>query len=210
MTADDRVRWDTIYRDLAKKPYPPPDPILLEYTPIVRDDVPQHALDVAGGVGQNGLWLAEQGYITDIVDVSRVALYRARVEMTVRNLRNINLLQIDLDHADLKRHFYDVVCVFRFLKRDTLPAIREAVKPGGRLIYETYNLSYLARVPEFNPRFLLESNELLEYFQGWNILHHEEFEHLTRLVAVRPPESESITCAKVNRPRKDTTTKFEW
>ena len=196
MAAEDRVRWDEIYRTFARQPYPAPDPFLLEHTPIITTDTEYYALDLAGGMGQNGLWLAEQGYITDVMDISRVALYRARVEMTVRNLRNVNLLQVDIDTLDLHPYHYDIVCVFRYLRRDTLPAIRQAVKPGGRVIYESYNLEYLTHVPEFNTRFLLQHNELLDNFQGWEVVAHEEDEHITRLTAIRPEESESVVKAR--------------
>ncbi|MEQ8676941.1 MAG: methyltransferase domain-containing protein [Aggregatilineales bacterium] len=215
MSTQDRVRWDTIYRKVARKPYPAPDPILLEYTPAVPQAEERHALDLAAGVGQNGLWLAEQGYVTDVMDISRVALYRARVEMTIRNLRNVNLLQIDLDELELESYYYDQVCVFRYLKRDSLPAIRDSVKPGGRIIYETYNLHYLTLVPEFNTKFLLQEHELLDGFKGWNILCHEESDHVTRLVAVRPEDTDSIAHARSSRSRhqkeaerKDSN--FEW
>ncbi len=218
MSAEDRARWDNIHRKASRKAYPDPDPILLEYTPAVPADEERHALDLAAGVGQNGLWLASQGYITDIMDISRVALYRARVEMTLRNLRNINLLQVDLDDVRLEGYYYDVVCVFRYLKRDALPAIRETVKPGGRIIYESYNLGYLTLVPEFNAKFLLHEEELAENFDGWEILCNETVDHITRLVAVRPEnpeENEAIAHAHQSRSKareeaskKDTS--FEW
>lgn len=187
MAADDRVRWDEIYRRSTDKPYPPPDPFLYEYTPPVAPGEERRALDLAAGLGQNGLWLAEQGYIVDITDVSRVALKRARDEMNARRLRNVNLLQLDLDDFDPEPYTYDLVCVFRYLKRDALPAIRSAVKPGGRIIYESYNLNYLRRVPGFNVRFLLQPGELVENFAGWQIIANRDDDYITRMVAVRPP-----------------------
>lgn len=85
MATQDRVRWDTIYRDRAERPLPPTAPLLLEYTPPVTASPPR-ALDFACGLGQNGLWLAEQGYIVDLMDISRVALNRAQAEMVRRGV----------------------------------------------------------------------------------------------------------------------------
>ena len=113
MAAEDRIRWDGIFRQRVSQPYPPADPLLLQYAPPPGDD-DARALDLAAGVGQNGLWLAQEGYTVDIIDISRIALRRALSEQTMRNLRNVNLLQMDVDDLRLDAKRYDVVCVFRY------------------------------------------------------------------------------------------------
>lgn len=199
MTAEDRIRWDAIYRADESRPYPAPDPLLFESVPEPDHDQAR-ALDFAGGVGQNGLWLAERGYTVDIVDVSRVALNRARKEMAARNLRQVNLLQLDVDVLIDDLHLrtgeagrtgqalseYDVVVVFRYLKRAMFPVLRDLVKPGGRVVYETFNRRYLQIVPQFNVEFLLGDGELPVAFPGWQVLHHSEDDHRTQFVAVKP------------------------
>jgi len=185
MSARDRVRWDDIYREREGQPFPAPDPLLFQYTPIPEPGQDWRALDLAGGFGQNGLWLAAQGYVVDVMDISRVALLRGKAEMTRRNLRSLNFLQVDLDSATLETNHYDLICVFRYLKRDLFPQLREAVRPGGRVIYETFNLRYLNLVPQFNREFLLAPGELAGYFSGWNFLYNTEEQHISRLVAVK-------------------------
>lgn len=186
MSAKDRVRWDTYFRQTASQPYPAPDPLLLQFTPTATPDA--RALDLCGGLGQNGLWLAGEGYNVDVMDISRVALNRARTEMMLRNLRSVNLLPIDVDGLWLDANSYDLICVFRYLRRDWFEMLKAAIKPGGRLIYETYNRRYLEIVPGFNPAFLLAPNELCEYFRDWQLFHWEEDGHNTRMVAIRPEE----------------------
>lgn len=186
MTHDDRTRWDAIYRQRNHMPFPEPDPFLFEYTPPVDPRQPKRALDLAGGMGQNGLWLAGQGYTVDVMDISRMALMRGRQEMINRELRSINFLLVDLDAADLEENYYDLVCVFRYLKRDLFPHIRACVRPGGRVIYETYNTRYLEIVPAFNRAFLLEPGELAATFSGWKHLHAADAQHLSRLAALKP------------------------
>ena len=187
MASEDRVRWDTIFRERRTQIYPAPDPILLEYTPPIlpQDELPR-ALDLAAGLGQNGMWLAEQGYQTDIMDISRVALERAKQEMSIRNLRNVNLLQMDIDDLELEQNSYDLICVFRYLKRSTFGLLKMATRRGGRVIYETFNLRYLEQVPQFNKKFLLKDHELYDVFSDWQILSHEEETHISRIVAVKP------------------------
>ena len=182
MSAADRQRWDEHYRH--RSDYPDPDPLLLLYTPSADDQA--HALDLAGGMGQNALWLAEQGYTVDLMDISRVALVRAQRQMAARGLRRVNMFQVDFDQVQLNPDTYDLVCVFRYWNRWLLPQIRAAVKPGGRIIYETFNSGYLALRPDFNPEYLLESGELLGSFGDWRVIHHDELSTTSQVVAVKP------------------------
>ncbi len=189
MSVQDRARWDRIYRKRSQADYPPPDPLLLQFTPAAPDPAEAHpprALDLAGGVGQNSLWLAEQGYVVDLMDISRVALRRAQAEMAMRNVRGVNLLQIDVDELALDPGAYDLVAVFRYLKRNLYSLMKLATCAGGRVIYETYNVRYLSLVPDFNREFLLELGELRQVFSDWQQLYYDEENHITRLVAVKP------------------------
>jgi tellurite methyltransferase len=188
MSGQDRVRWDEVYRENAVEGYPPPDPILYEYAPPVNADDEHRALDLAAGVGQNGLWLAEQGYVVDLLDISRIGLLRAQTEAGERGLRNINLLPVDFDDYELEANRYDLVCVFRYLKRDFFSQIRRSVRPGGRVIYVTFNRRYLDVVPGFNSAFLLEIGELAGYFADWKVVHNWEENHISRVVAIKPEE----------------------
>lgn len=185
MTAGDRIRWDQIYREKSNG-FPPPDPLLFEFTPPLAENDEQRALDLASGIGQNGLWLAAQGYTVDMIDVSRVALLRAQDEMGKRQLRNVNLYQADLDSYEFSTAAYDLVCVFRYLQRDLFPQLRTCVRPGGRILYETFNTRYRDAVPDFNPAFLLEVGELAGYFADWKILHNNDGKHMSSLVAIKP------------------------
>jgi len=188
MALEDRLRWDALYQTRSGEPYPAPDPLLLTSVPPVPAGLsePPRALDIAAGRGQNGLWLAEQGYAVDLMDISRVGLLHARAEMTARNLRNVNLLQVDLDVVELGTERYQIICGFRFLKRHLFPQFRRALLVGGRLIYETFNQRYAAIRPPFKPDYLLEVGELAALFSDWTILHYEEEAHITRLVALKP------------------------
>ncbi len=185
MSAHDRLRWDNTYREKGERAYPDPDPLLYPFAPPLREASSASALDLACGLGQNGLWLAEQGYVVDLVDVSRVALRRAQAEAAHRGLRRVNFFQLDLDNAHLEQE-YDLICVFRFLSRDLIPQIRAQVRPGGRVIYQTFNIRYLTLKPDIHPDFLLGIGELAGFFGDWKILHHSEPEHISQVVALKP------------------------
>lgn len=186
MASSDRIGWDAVYRERMKDDYPDPDPLLYQFTPPLRMPNSASALDVAAGVGQNGLWLAAQGYIVDLVEISRVALTRAREEAARRDLRSVNFFQLDLDDGGLETATYDLACVFRYLSRSLMPQIRAAVKPGGRIIYQTFNKRYLEIKPDMNPAYLLSPGELAGFFGDWRVVHHREADHVSQIVAIKP------------------------
>jgi len=185
MSAKDRAKWNNIYKNRAEEVYPRPDLLLLDYTPPIPVGGERRALDLAGGVGQNGLWLAEQGYVVDILDISRAALDRAHTEMAHRKIRTVNLLYVDLDQAVLSPDSYDLVCVFRYLSRPLLSNLLTAIKPGGRLIYETFNLTMLEARPDFNPSFCLSPGELAAAFPKWRVLRDADSGFWAQYVAIK-------------------------
>ena len=186
MSGQDRIHWDSVYREQTGNPYPMPDPLLYQFTPPLREDQSAAALDLACGLGQNGLWLAAQQYVVSLIDISRVALTHAQTEAAQRNLRSVNFFQLDLDSIELKNEAYDLVCVFRFLSRDLMPQIRAAIKPGGRILYQTFNTRYLTIRPNMDPDYLLGVGELVGFFGDWKVLHISEPEHISQLVAIKP------------------------
>lgn len=101
-------------------------------------------------------------------------------------MRTVNLLQIDADSVRLDESTYDLICILRFLHRDLLPQLNAAVKPGGRIIYETFNLQHLDANPDFNVDYLVQGDELKDAFKGWRILVHQHTDNITQLVAIKP------------------------
>lgn len=187
MSVAERVYWDDYYRlQRGTRDYPSPDPILFEYVPPLFETRPHRALDLACGVGQNGLWMATQGYTVDALDISRVALAVAQVQAAKRHISGINLIPSDLDDAVLERDTYDVVVIVRFIKRGLMPDIRAAVRPGGRVIYQAFNTQHLNTEPDYNPEQLLRVGELTGYFADWNLLHKANMGGISQLVAVKP------------------------
>lgn len=99
------------------------------------------ALDVAGGEGRNGLWLADRGWDATVADFSQVALDRAlriRQERTDQHgafaVRRVDVLAEPLGQQD-----YDLVVVAylqlaELQRRVALRSADEAVAPGGHLL----------------------------------------------------------------------------
>ncbi len=186
MSAKDRARWDAFYTERSREAPPEPDPLLLSYTPPLLPGEGRRALDAAGGPGQNAIWLAEQGYNVDLMDISRAALLLAQEEARRREVRTINFFQVDFDEAQLLHETYDLIVIMRFLSQPLMSQLRAATLPGGRILFETFNRGLLKFKPDFNPAYLLQRDEALGYFSDWRILHHAELSTTSQVVAVKP------------------------
>lgn len=188
MSAAERVYWDSYYRrQRGTRDYPAPDPLLFEYVPPIFEPERKHrALDLACGYGQNALWMAAQGYVTDGLDISQVALSVGHLRATRRRMQGINLIPADLDQHPLEQERYDIVVVMRFVKRGLMPDIRASVRPGGRVIYRSYNTEHLQFDPNHDPEQLLRVGELLGYFADWRVLHNKNIHGVSSLVASKP------------------------
>ncbi len=158
----------------------------MQYAPPPRSGA--RALELACGLGRDALWLAERGYTVDAFDISFTALRQARAEMLRRGLHGVNFIQVDLDEFILPCRTYDLVIVFRFLDRRLFPAIRQRVRPGGLVIYETRNIRHAERHPEAPRAHMLALGELPRYFPGWEVLVARDDEYTSAFVGRKPLE----------------------
>ncbi len=133
------------------------------------------ALDVACGMGRDSLYLARQGFRVHAVDFSTVALHeaahRAR-EMGVAD--RVSFIAADLTQFSLPRGHYDLVIGFSFWEPQLKTALRDAVRPGGFIIYETFNIWWKWTRPDVQERFLLQPGELLAWLRDWYVWAYRE------------------------------------
>jgi SAM-dependent methyltransferase len=132
----DAEGWNRRY---AKREWPPsprePWPPVVE---LISTLEPGRALDLGAGEGRNALWLAERGWRVTAVDLSRVALDRARHLAVEREL------EMDYVVADVCRYrpeagAFELVLVAYVHPeppdRESLFAgAAQAVAPGGHLL----------------------------------------------------------------------------
>ena len=84
---------------------------------------------------------------------------------------------------DLAPADYDAILVFNYLHRPLMPALRAALKPGGRLFYETFTARQAERGHPKNPAFLLKDGELPELVAPLAVLRSREGEVDGRFIA---------------------------
>jgi tellurite methyltransferase len=129
------------------------------------------AVDVACGSGRDAVHLAMLGYAVDAIDVLPDAVARA-TELAASNGVGVNGIAQDLERdPSLPRDAYALVIVFRYLQRSLSPALRDAVAPGGFVVYETFHVrNRETGRPPRSPEHLLESGELTRAFEGLEIV----------------------------------------
>ena len=133
------------------------------------------ALDVAMGEGRNAVFLAKNGFNVDGCDISEIAVKKA-LDLAKENNVKIHAFVADLETYKLPKDTYDVIACFYYLQRGLVPQMKEALKPGGMIIYETYTIENRERGFEGpkNKDYLLKPNELLDLFKDLKIIYYRE------------------------------------
>lgn len=168
----DKLFWDKRYGTEAFIYSKEPVEFLKEHIDILPKG---KALDIAMGEGRNAIFLAKNGFDVDGCDISEVAINKAQ-KLAKENNVNIRAFVADMETYKLPKNTYDVIACFYYLQRDIIPQIKEALKPGGMIIYETYTMENKERGFEGpkNKDYLLESNELLHFFTDLKIIYYRE------------------------------------
>lgn len=149
-----------------------PARFLVDSFPLLRRGT---ALDIAMGNGRNAIYLATRGFDVDGVDVDPRVVERARV--AARRLgAPIRAVVGNVEDGTyiVPIETYDLIVVFNYLHRPLLRDIRDGVKPGGIVVYQTFTFDQPRFGPPQNPRFLLRAGELRDTFADWEVLKYRE------------------------------------
>jgi len=131
-------------------------------------------LDVAMGNGRNAIYLARAGFEVEGVDMSPEAVNTAlesaqEAGVTIRT--HITDLESDFQ---IENGAYDVIICFNYLQRPLIPQIKEGLRPGGIIVYETFIVEQAQFGKPHNPDYLLKHNELLDMFREFRCLRYRE------------------------------------
>jgi SAM-dependent methyltransferase len=168
----DQKRWDERF---AKKEFAlgkEPNPFLKEHIHLLPRG---KALDIATGEGRNAVFLAQNGFDVDAVDISEKGLKKAQ-KLAREKRAKIHTFLVDLDQYQIEKERYDLIANFFFLKRRLIPRIKKGLKKGGRVIFETYLLEHrtLGVGGPKQAKYFLKPNEPLRLFKGFRILFYRE------------------------------------
>ena len=151
----------------------PAAPWLIDNIDLIPRRLP--VLDVACGRGRHALFLAREGWTVHALDRDAEAVQALETLVHAQAL-SITTEVIDLEAGtpSLGKQRYGAVVVFNYLHRPLLPAIVDAVAPGGILIYETFTVGQARRGRPTNPAFLLVEGELAQLIRPLDILRSRE------------------------------------
>ena len=132
------------------------------------------ALDLAMGKGRNAIFLAKMGFEVEGVDISPEAV-NAALESAEKAGVMIKAQVADLEKDfHIKAEAYDVIICFNYLQRSLITEMKNGLRCGGMIVYETYIIGQAQFGKPTNPDYLLKHNELLDMFCELRCLRYRE------------------------------------
>jgi SAM-dependent methyltransferase len=182
----DQQFWDDLYREKDQLWSGAPNGVLVTE---VADLPPGQALDLGCGEGADALWLASRGWLVTAVDISDVALARAKA---AAGDAKVSWTHADLSTSALPAGAFDLVAALYFsVEREPRHrAVRNmlaAVAPGGTLLFAHHDLTghEHERDPAFDPADYYSPGDIADLLgDDWTIVTHE-----TRARVNMPPEA---------------------
>jgi tellurite methyltransferase len=181
----DKDRWNSKYETEVYLFGEKPIPFLVENAHLLPKG---KVLDIAMGEGRNGVYLATQGFDVLGLDISEKGLQKAH-NLAKKNNVTIETKVVDLESFTLEPNSYDVILCSYYMQRDLFQQFQSALKPGGMIVVETYNVDYLKYV-RFSRKWALETNELLDIFKDLRIIRYQDYddgkEAYSSIIALKP------------------------
>lgn len=181
------VMWSNRYRE-AGEAYlfgTEPNRFLAHRVELLQDG--STALSVADGEGRNSVWLAHQGLEVTAIEISAVAVEKAR-RLAKGQQVEVNFLQADMlapawPPVELHNAFDWVVGIFiQFVgpewRERQFDVMKQLTRPGGRILLQGYTpkqLEYKTGGPSAVENLYTEEI-LRDAFAGWDIEELVEYE----------------------------------
>jgi tellurite methyltransferase len=141
-------------------------------------------LDLACGLGQNSIFLTKHGLKMNGWDYSAAGLEQMAHHCSLQKVE-VNQQCIDLTNTPWPNQKFDLICITAFLDRTLCPQILSHLKPGGILVYQTFNqvtdIAGETLSKPRRPKFLLTKGELLELFNELEPLVYHDAQELAQL-----------------------------
>ena len=147
----------------------------------------RNAISIADGEGRNSVWLAELGLEVTGIEISAVAIEKARHLAAARKVE-VNFIQADMlapswPPADMQAAFDWVVGIFiQFVgpewRERQFEVMKQLTRPGGRILLQGYTptqLEYRTGGPSAVENLYTE-DILREAFADWEIEELVEYE----------------------------------
>lgn len=127
-------------------------------------------LDLACGKGRHSIAAAARGCYVTSIDKDPTRFKEAQEYCASKN-HNVEWIVEDLETCQLESKSYDMVLVFNYLDRNRWQDFKEAVKPGGFFLCETF--TEWQRAQGWGPTsddHLLKSGELPSLMEPFDLI----------------------------------------
>jgi SAM-dependent methyltransferase len=188
------MTYDKTYKEIKDVFGSEPVEILKRY--YKKIDITKPVLDIGAGQGRNSFFLAKAGYTVDAIDPSRISIESIN-EITKRENYKINAYQQSFDEFNYRNNPYSAILVFGLLQILDLKSISLLTKmidkytTNGSLVFITAfsvkDASFKKYKKEWkkdgrnsfsdkkgNHRTFFETNEIIELFDNYKIIHQWE------------------------------------
>ena len=179
MSRPDREKWDRRYREGAYSTRKHPSALLMEWLPkLAIDAETPRAIDLACGIGRNTLYLAQQGWRVNAVDISGVALEKLAAAAT--DDLDVHCTEMDLETgqpwpADLMAAGpFDLALMIRYTNLHLVGRVLEILQPGGYLLAEAHRVTEAAVAGPGGARFREAPGALRAAAAGYEMMEYRE------------------------------------
>lgn len=189
-------RYDADYAEFSSVFGESPDTLLTRFAGLIDPNRP--ILDVGAGQGRHSLYLAEQGFVVDAIDPSKVGIEQTRERARQRGLV-VHACVAGWDAFDGRTASYGAVLLFgvvQLMARDRIKNLGDRafhwLAPGGLLFvtgHTTDDAGHAEREndpawlrlepgtfvgPSGQVRTFLHPGEIVGLFPGFDVVHHDE------------------------------------
>lgn len=176
-TVNPKKKWEARYQADGYEPMQEPVAFLVD---IVDRLTPGPALCLAAGAGRNAVYLAECGFEVTAVDISPAGLNWCR-KLARRREVSVETVAADLLSFDFGVACWELVTDFYYHNLRLFPAIKQAVRPGGHFLFQTYTTAQTAHGwGPSDPDHLVEPAELQSTFVDWETDYFRELDHVVQ------------------------------
>jgi len=177
MSLKDKEKWDKKY--LKKPQLLVPRDASIHLQKYINEVKKGKTLDLACGSGRNTLFLAQNGFEVDALDIAQIALDALQTQLKAENLSHlVDTKLVDLDNFSIKDDKYNLILMCNFLDRQLIQKTKQILNKDGIFIVETYMIDDKNEKEDSDKINLLEKNELKKIFDdSYEILFYNEYDN---------------------------------
>ena len=130
-------------------------------------------LDLGMGEGRNAVFLAAKGHKVVGIDISSVAVEKAKALAKEFNTE-IKGVVASLDNYSINEASFDVIMCFYYVDRNLVQKMKKWLRPGGLIFYEAHTIDKLKSNPLINKNYLVGKGEIKKFFKEFELIKFEE------------------------------------